>query len=57
MESDLSYFRRRAAAEWLAAKRSITPEARLRHEELAQKYSALIALGEEVPEIRASASA
>lgn len=42
MESDLSYFRRRAAAEALAAKRSITPEARDRHLELAEKYNALV---------------
>ena len=42
MESDLSYFRRRAAAEALAAKRSITPVARDRHLELADKYNALV---------------
>ena len=46
MESDLSYFRRRAAAESLAAKRSITPEARDRHLELAEKYAALVAANE-----------
>ena len=43
MESDLRYFQRRATAEILAAKRSITPEARARHLELAEKYSALVA--------------
>ena len=43
MESDLSYFRRRAAAEALAAKRSLTPQARDRHLELAEKYRAIVA--------------
>ena len=43
MESDLSYFRRRAAAEAMAARRSLTQEARLRHLELAEKYSAIVA--------------
>ncbi|HEY0625128.1 MAG TPA: hypothetical protein VGD10_00185 [Allosphingosinicella sp.] len=42
MESDLRYFRRRAVAEMLAAKRSVTPEARARHLELAEKYTALV---------------
>ena len=42
MESDLRYFRRRAAAEALAARRSITPEAQARHLELANRYQALI---------------
>ena len=42
MESDLRYFRRRAAAEVLAAKRSITPEGRARHLELAERYEALV---------------
>ena len=46
MESDLRYFQRRAAAETLAAKRSITPEARNRHLELAEKYSALVMAGQ-----------
>ncbi|HWH22460.1 MAG TPA: hypothetical protein VNT25_04100 [Allosphingosinicella sp.] len=49
MESDLRYFRRRAAAETLAAKRSITPEARARHLELAEKYNALVQAGEKQP--------
>lgn len=40
MESDLRYFQRRAVAEMMAARRSITPEARARHLELAAKYSA-----------------
>lgn len=42
MECDLRYFRRRAAAEALAAKRSVTPEAQARHLELADRYQALI---------------
>lgn len=46
MESDLSYFRRRAAAEVLAAKRAITPEGRARHLELAEKYNAILAAGD-----------
>ena len=46
MESDLRYFRRRAAAEALAAKRSLTPEARSRHLELAEKYMAIVQAGE-----------
>ena len=46
MESDLRYFRRRAAAEALAAKRSITQEARARHLELAERYSALVLANE-----------
>ena len=46
MESDLRYFRRRAAAEMLAAKRSMTPEGRKRHLELAEKYNALVMAGE-----------
>ncbi len=46
MESDLRYFRRRAAAEMLAARRSVTPEARARHLELAEKYEALVMAGD-----------
>ena len=46
MESDLRYFRRRAAAEMLAAKRSITPEGRARHLELADRYEALVRANE-----------
>jgi hypothetical protein len=49
MESDLRYFRRRAAAETLAAKRSVTPEARARHLELAEKYAELVLDGERQP--------
>ncbi len=49
MESDLRYFRRRAVAEQLAAKRSVTPEARDRHLELAEKYIALVLAGECLP--------
>lgn len=49
MESDLRYFRRRAAAETLAAKRSVTPEARARHLELAEKYAELVLAGERQP--------
>lgn len=45
MERDLIYFRRRALAEELAAKRSITPEARARHMELAEKYFAIVRAG------------
>ena len=47
MESDLRYFQRRAVAETLAAKRSITPEARARHLELAEKYNALSIAGDD----------
>ena len=47
MESDLRYFRRRAAAEILAAKRAITPQAQARHLELAEKYNALLSAREE----------
>ena len=47
MESDLRYFRRRAAAEMAAAKRSITPEARARHLELAEKYNAIVLASEQ----------
>jgi hypothetical protein len=46
MESDLRYFQRRAAAEALAAKRSITPEGRDRHLELADRYMSLIRASE-----------
>jgi hypothetical protein len=46
MESDLNYFRRRAAAEALAARRSVTPEAKARHTELAETYSARLRDGE-----------
>jgi hypothetical protein len=46
MDSELRYFRRRAAAEMLAAKRSMTPEGRERHLELAEKYNALVMAGE-----------
>ena len=46
MESDLRYFRRRAAAEMLAAKRSMTPEGRARHLELAERYEALVRANE-----------
>ena len=52
MESDLRYFRRRAAAEMMAAKRSITPEARTRHLELAEKYEAIVAAGEKAVSVR-----
>ena len=52
MESDLRYFRRRAAAEMMAAKRSITPEARARHLELAEKYEAIVAAGEKAVSVR-----
>ena len=52
MESDLRYFRRRAAAEMMAAKRSITPEARARHLELAEKYEAIVAAGEKAASVR-----
>lgn len=34
MRSDLSFYRRQAAEEMAAASRSVTPEARLRHEDL-----------------------
>lgn len=46
MESDLRYFRRRAAAESLAAKRAITPEGRARHQELAERYAAIVKANE-----------
>jgi hypothetical protein len=46
MESDLRYFRRRAAAEMLAAKRSMTPEGQARHLELAERYEALVRANE-----------
>ena len=52
MESDLRYFRRRAVAELMAAKRSITPEARARHLELAEKYEAIVIAGEEASAAR-----
>jgi len=56
MESDLRYFQRRAAAETLAAKRSVTPEARDRHLELAEKYTALVMAGENMPFSRVAAA-
>lgn len=46
LESDLRYFRRRAAAESLAAKRSMTPEGRARHQELAERYLAIVRANE-----------
>lgn len=53
MESDLRFFTRRAAAEMLAAKRSITQEARLRYLELAERYRALVRQSENAPARRA----
>ena len=52
MESDLRYFRRRAAAEALAAKRSMTSEARDRHLELAARYLSLVHATENVGSTR-----
>ena len=40
MESDLRYYFRRAAEERTAAIRSVTPEARERHRQLAQEFAA-----------------
>ena len=40
MESDLRYYMRRAAEERTAAIRSVTPQARERHSELAQEFAA-----------------
>jgi hypothetical protein len=57
MESDLRYFRRRAAAEILAAKRSMTPEGRERHLELAQRYEALVRANENAALPRQAATA
>ncbi|HET9355631.1 MAG TPA: hypothetical protein VFO42_05655 [Sphingomicrobium sp.] len=39
MESDLRYYMRRAAEERTAAIRSVTPQARARHSELAQEFA------------------
>jgi hypothetical protein len=38
MESDFRYYQRRAATEWAAAERAITPQARTRRLELAKTY-------------------
>jgi hypothetical protein len=38
VESDIRYYSRRAAAELLAARRAVTPEARARRMVLAQSY-------------------
>lgn len=38
MESDVRYYTRRAAAELLAARRALTPEARARRTLLAESY-------------------
>lgn len=38
MESDFRYYQRRAATEWAAAERAITPQARNRRLELARTY-------------------
>ncbi len=38
MESDFRYYQRRAAAEWAAAERAVTPQARNRRLELARSY-------------------
>lgn len=38
MESDYRYYQRRAAAEWAAAHRAITPQARERRVQLARTY-------------------
>jgi hypothetical protein len=38
MESDFRYYQRRAAAEWAAAERAVTPQARARRLHLAQTY-------------------
>ena len=46
MESDLRYFQRRAVAEAMAARRSVTAEARKRHQELADRYLAIVDAGE-----------
>lgn len=40
MESNLRYYLRRAAEERTAALRSITPQARDRHHQLAQEFAA-----------------
>ena len=56
MESDLRYFRRRAAAEMLAAKRSMTPEGRERHLELAERYEALVRAHESAASPRKAAA-
>lgn len=40
MESDLRYYLRRAAEERTAAVRSVTPQARERHHQLAQEFAA-----------------
>lgn len=40
MESDLRYYLRRAAEERTAAIRSVTPQARERHHQLAQEFAA-----------------
>lgn len=38
MESDFRYYQRRAATEWAAAERAITPQARNRRLDLARSY-------------------
>jgi hypothetical protein len=45
MESDFRYFSRRAAEERRRAQFAITPEAQLRHEELAEMFAAKAAHG------------
>lgn len=40
MENDRDFYARRAAEERKAAERAITPEARARHEQLAESYEA-----------------
>ena len=40
MESDMRYYLRRAAEERTAAIRSVTPQARERHRQLAQEFAA-----------------
>ena len=40
MESDMRYYLRRAAEERTAAIRSVTPQARERHSQLAQEFAA-----------------
>ena len=51
MESDFRYFSRRAAEERRRAQFAITPEAQLRHEELADMFASKAAhrVREEVP--------
>jgi hypothetical protein len=43
MESNYRYYQRRAAEERLAAQRSLTPQARQRHAQLAASFAARVA--------------